>query len=318
MKTLEALLMIPLALLSSCVPLRQRPPQLPPEIIYQQVYRLRDDKERFEALQRFYERSCSLDVAMDDAPFYTVLVKAYIPSKDKVNASISHGYLLDDCGLVLTCYHHVRDTSSSRFVTRTIIDVDGMEYGAYVTDFIDPDADAAILIANTRKLPLTHPLKFPDETIFSSHSLAYFIPFDFFSSPTAKCSFPFSDYQQPLISNGINQGIVLSLEDYLHEVSLNGNVECSSAESSPSLRDKLSPLSQRFYLSSMVQFGDSGSLVFGDDHTFLGMVWGYSIYDNETSGLGIATKSTAFLRSLEDYLQQNDVCEGLAAVSDGR
>ena len=295
MKTIDAL-MIPLALLSSCVPLKPRSPQPVPEGWYQQVYRLRDDKERFEALKEFYEQSRSLSAAADDAPFHTVLVKAYVPRKDKIHASLSHGYLLDDCGLILTCYHHVRDTSSSRFVTRTIIDNDGMEYEAYLTDFIDPDADAAILIANTRKLPLTHPLKFADETIFSSNSPAYFATFDFFSSPTAKCSVPFSNYDGPLHTDGINHGIVLSLEDYLHNVSLNGNVECSSEESSPSLRDKLSPLKQRFYLSSTVQSGDSGSFVFSDDNTFLGMIWGRSIVNvGDTKGLGIGTKSTAFL-----------------------
>ena len=67
-------------------------------------------------------------------------------------------------------------------------------------------------------------------------------------------------------------------------------------------------------MSSTVQSGDSGSLVFSGDNTFLGMVWGYAFYENETSGLGIGTKSGAFLASLEDYLLGQDRAGRIASL----
>ena len=115
-------------------------------------YFLKNDKTRFGALEKFISDSFNPGIFESNVNENLVVIL----TKD----SISQGYMIDDCGLVLTVAHAARDIKRKRDFDSRIYDMKGGVYSVKRTEIFDYFHDYAILVADTNKLQKTHSLNF--------------------------------------------------------------------------------------------------------------------------------------------------------------
>ncbi|MEK6839513.1 MAG: hypothetical protein AABX72_01110 [Nanoarchaeota archaeon] len=304
--------------LFSCVPLRQ---PLPPAATIEEInkyatleHSLKDDPVHFAALREFYCQSSTLEHVEDDPWQHLVVLRSFdtyteeicvdskVYSITRTIPSFAHGYLMDDCGLVLTSYHHIRDWRDIGREPMHMIDREGQIYPVSLTDFQLPEPDYALVIADTGKEPSSHPLKF--HSSFSHDSIQF--------ATLHPSSYASEQVSLPMKMNAV-EGNLVSLEDFLSQVGQLRYARCSDQFNlDPLAKESIDRSEQRhaLYLSKFVYMGNSGTPLFAEDFTFLGLIYAYwtprtpedGIY-RPYCGYGLALPSDPFIRSLEDYLQ---------------
>lgn len=353
MNTATTLSGLVLSLLASCSPLRKQRVFVSPEeqMKYASaemssvpegspdvLYHLFDDPVRTEALRRFCELSKQPGDYKDNPLDYVVVLQAYSPDSDQPFLW-AHGYLLDDCGLVLTIYHTWCNAPSDGFFT--VLDKQGREYRAQGTDIFDIASDFAVLAAETNKPPQTHPLRFPSaifplEATPLCFSTYFTLPWVDLERSKLDCntflrlelssllaSFghhimlpPFPPAYYSLLSPSTLRGNVLSSEQCLSTlVAAGANVDEISSDIEHLLQ------CGRFTFSQTVRSGYSGTPVFGDDGTFWGLVWGFFKEGHSPGamlpyeGVGIVSSAYGVLDKLEQKVSGEH--QKLSEVSSG-
>ena len=262
------------------------------------LHYLFDDPQRLDALANFYSATLtSLDV--EDPYRHLVLIEAFdrTPLGIPILAGGGHGYLIDDCGLVLTVNHITRRARSFR-----IWDQEGNIYDASLSDFFDFKNDYALLAAETHRPPSPHPL--PIAPGFSAGTPLRFSTFFArlphrtsyrTSGPYDECSF--------LPSSFFWEGEVLSLDQILEGVSRLDTT--MTPERVTELVHNLEPcLDSSFFFSSTVCHGYSGTPVFDAGNRFLGIAHSYIPTPpfRALGGYGIAVHSQQIFDGLRNYL----------------
>lgn len=304
--------------LSSCLPYREKyqPPPTPEEMKYIYVpHSLKDDEILLAALRDFYCQSSTLETVQEDPLQHLVVLRWFdnfsqhitFPDGTTVSGTTTvpnyaHGYLMDDCGLILTSYHHMRNWMNSGKPPMSMIDGEGHTYPTISSDFLLPQPDYALALANTGKQPSSHPLKFHSSLPDSSFRFASFHPSSYFTE----------DISLPMKITHV-KGNTISLEDFLFQIGRLRYARCSNDfDLDFQVEESVDACEQRntLYLSKTVYAGNSGTPLFAEDFTFKGLVCGYwiprvpedGVY-RTYCGFGLATPVEPFIHSLEDYLQ---------------
>ncbi|MBT3262553.1 hypothetical protein HN992_02600 [Candidatus Woesearchaeota archaeon] len=115
-------------------------------------YSLENDDLRLKALYNFVNASFNKDKYEGNVLENLVIIQ----SKN----SLSQGYMIDDCGLILTVEHGGRDISRFENENSKVIDIHGNTYPVVSTEISDHFTDYALLVADTGAEPKTHPLNF--------------------------------------------------------------------------------------------------------------------------------------------------------------
>ena len=137
-------------------------------------YYLGFDEKRLLGLRDFYLDSRDYNVREGNVLDNLVLLEVGGP-----NGGPAHGYLINDCGLVLTNSHVAESLNQYGSVNGKIITRDGEVYPIRRTELDDEFLDFAIVSAETGKEPKTHPLNFIDTTFSPCGFNASFTAVDF-------------------------------------------------------------------------------------------------------------------------------------------
>lgn len=258
-------------------------------------YFLSLDDRRFDGLREFYLDSRNPKVNEEN-----VLENRVLLSVGGNHGAFGHGYLINDCGLVLTASHVVRDLNQHGLSNGNIITVSGDVYPIRKTELRDDFLDFAIVSAETGMEPKTHPLKFVD-TLYSPCGVdASFTAVDFNSS-------------EGFVYN-THSGSILCVEDMLKELDGDSDVTHKGHFMGMFLRKGF------VFLNVNLDYGYSGSPVFsgldsGEPH-FLGLVQGglgkknhrYNNYEF-LDGFTAVTSSSRILDRVGSYLRENGAFE---------
>ncbi len=266
---------------------------------------LETDEMRLAALKEFYERSVKGDDVEKSPLEQLVVVSVEYQDEEKHKAGfLAHGYLMDDCGLVLTVYHLLQDGFKTPDHTITVIDQHKNVFPATYTELSDSGKDYAVLKADTQKPPHSHPLRFreppPSTAIFYSRLFLY--PADLLFGPR--------------LHDRVH-GKVVSPSDMLpavifDEILTDPFAISSSLFNIPSaykgIHSKNSPY--HLFSTATVKRGCSGDFLFEKDYTFAGIIKEFVYSTHRTKGLGVALKSTSFFDGVRDYLADLQVLKG--------
>jgi hypothetical protein len=309
--------------LSSCITTPSFSPPICPD--YDRIC-LKKDTIHFEALRGFYEASIHLTEGAATPLDHLVLIEAtyeIVSPEDAGTTSTTdytHGYLLDDSGLVLTVAHGVRGYNIYRPSSLLVIDSHHEMYSAHLTDFLDYNLDYALLAVDTGKPPSPHPLHFPRGPSFSPGTPVHLYTFFYKEFPSYLCQSSLDDAPLPLPIYHFMGGQIFSFEtlqpqidDRVVQISLQDpKYGVLDSDLVSFLRDK-----QRqhgfFPVNYYTRRGYSGAPVFSDSFDFLGMVQSLVPFtypeDAEPStfeGITFATPSTPILHALGEYLERHD------------
>lgn len=287
-KTLGALV---LGLLSSCT---SPSPSFPPPVSEMHRGFPWWDQEHVTALKRFYFASLQPPASAEDHERPLVLVVT--------PHSYSHGYMIDDSGLVLTVFHAVSDVDHTSLDEIVITDSDGNIYPAHRTQIEDPFHDYAVVIAKTEKPSHTHPLPVGEVTdyeknapltfsvlsphVYPSFSLATSPSFSLVASPT------------PLKGELIGVRSVLQEAQEGYRGTLDEQQERESALSFPSLKER-----GMLALQGAIARGYSGTPVFTEGGYFAGLV--QSFFADSTLTMGFLANPFFIMEGIRGFLQHS-------------
>ena len=269
------------------------------ENLFEETYLLNNDEERMDALWKFY--NASFDKVINDGDFKDNVVIIQTPSVS------SHGYMIDDCGLILTSGHVARKLSYKYSGNDFVFDNEGNKYFAKRTELNSYYNDYAIIVAETGKPQKTNPLNF----------------FDFYK---VKCGSNIGFNMSPVIynlNNFMNDSKTTSEEIEPFEFSSeNGKflcvehalehiVDCDSEFEKLHLGRILESQIRRgfYFVTSTIKAGYSGSPVFNLDSSgnpiFIGLVQGSINKGNKCmENFGFVTGSDVIFDALKNYLYE--------------
>ncbi len=248
------------------------------------------DDKRLQGLREFYLDSRNLKIKEGDISGNRVLL-----SVGGADGSLGHGYLINDCGLVLTASHVVRDLNQHGLSNGEITTMDGSVYPIRGTELEDEFLDFAIVSAETGMESKTHPLRFTDTLFSPCGSDASFMAVDF----TAHGELTYDSFS----------GKVLCVEDMLKEMEKDNGIRHKGLFLGMLLRKGF------VFLDVDLKYGYSGAPVFGEldseEPIFLGLVQGglgerdhrfdsYELIDGFTA----ITSSSRILDGIGVYLRE--------------
>lgn len=310
MKRAGTLATLVLSLLPGCTTIHREPPALPssaePAFFDPNFHALCNDQERLAALREFYTLSTLGSPSLDDPSQQVVLVELTYPVFRHGNQSMfCHGYLIDDCGLVLTAYHILLGVSSPDFTTFSITDREGHCYRARRTELSIPDRDYTVLAVETGKPRHSHPLPCTERPSLETQTL-FFTYFDI--SPVL------SSLKKEMKLTCHTSANIISIDATMGIVLQHRFGTILDATSFLQLRNELERFEQcdAFLLSGTVRQGYSGTPVFTSYHSFLGLIRGYAPYQDDKrfpEGVGFATSATPLFNGIHDYLVEQKMLE---------
>tara|TARA_Y100000310_G_scaffold307633_2_gene349921 strand:+ start:1208 stop:2197 length:990 start_codon:yes stop_codon:yes gene_type:complete len=265
------------------------------------------DDERMNALEKFYLNSISLEKQKENPAQNIVTIIAKSDEEDCLDFA-GQGYMIDDCGLILTVYHVAKRISKKRIFS-FVLDMDGNKYPISKTDFIYPLRDYALIVANTGKNPKTHALNFAEPLEYGFGEDVFFISshLDYFRRGE-DVPFPMQIVHRDgniISSENILEKVIDGSKDYeINKVLLESSLNFQKNERG------------FFFVSNTVYPGQSGSPVFNNDFKFMGLVQGTYTKMDRTSwkygvveGVGCVSSSVLLLKDMKDFLEK-EINEG--------
>ncbi len=268
-------------------------------------YSLENDKLRLNALYNFVNDSFNEKKYEGNVLENLVVIQS--------ENSLSQGYMIDDCGLILTVDHAGRNVSRFDNENSKVFDIYGNVYPVVSTEISDYFKDYALLVADTGKEPKTHSLNFTN--IFEvecGDAAEFYSSIDFENRSDV---FPFTEYVKNK-DNFVNGYLI----NKIHE---NGEIICIQ-HSSEKLANEFSSLGHYgemledqirrgfSFMSGTVEQGNSGSPIFrnikSDNPEFLGLVQA-NIKHSENGSIqnfGILNNGAYILSGLISYLAERD------------
>jgi len=290
---------IVLALMPSCVylPKETKEPEkdLTSEFVKPPVwYSLPKDEVRMEALAEFYFRSLRLSEQNENPNQNLVAVRI---KRGGVVLSSGNGYMLDDCGLVLTSNHVAMGMDFNNWSFGSVVDMDGKEYPAVKTQLRSSLHDYAVLAVQTNKPRKSRPLKFATHSKFAPGEKLMYV-----SNPIGYLTGVGPKFPMQIAHGG---GTIIDRKkafEIILENMVEGDIDKFRDEVDKQLKFQVAR--GMFFSTSLVGRGNSGSPVFSSKLEFLGLVQGnYKIKGKTVPNVSSLTNSTHIIEGIRTFLR---------------